>query len=83
MKLRFRWFGAIEQSPMIGQYLMSARRPRGGYLILGSSNKGKRGGMGGPVYFQLALTVERVSVEECRRGECFILEWDKRRRRRA
>lgn len=84
MKLRYRWYGPIEDAPMIGCYLMSiGPRPRGGYLITGIKNMGKRGGFGRAIYHQLVLTTERVSVEDARRGPLFGLKWDRRIRRRS
>lgn len=68
----------------MGCYLMSARG-RGGYLILGVVDKGRRGGLGRPVHISLVLTVERVSRSECEanRHLCWPLVWDRRVRRRT
>ena len=63
---------------MHGCYLMSARRPRGGYLIIAVDDRGMRGGLGLPTFRLLILTVERVTVMTARRGPLFLIEWDKR-----
>ena len=67
---------------MQGDYLMS-QRGRGGYLILGAENRGRRGGLGEPVYDQLLLTVERVPRSECIQNEDRLwgIKWNRRRRR--
>ena len=73
MKVRYRFYDARdEQSPMHGDYLMSARG-RGGYLIVGVDDRGPRGGLGEPIYQLLLLSVERVSRTEClEHGERFL-----------
>lgn len=83
MKIRYRLYDGSGALPMHGDHMMS-RRGRGGYLILGVEDRGKRGGLGAPTYRQLLLTVERVSRAECEAAaRLWTIKWDRRRRRMA
>lgn len=78
-QLRIRWHGDAADLPMIGQFMLSEGRPRGGYLIVGIKNLGKRGGLGRPTFRQLLIEVERVSVDQARGGDCcWLFKWDSR-----
>lgn len=62
--IRMRYSGPLESAPMIGGYILSASRPRGGYLITGVRNLGRRGGLGEPVHY--ALVIENGALQRRR-----------------
>lgn len=82
MKIRYRFYGGGDTLPMHGDYLMS-QRGRGGYLIVGTDDRGPRGGLGEPVYQLFILSVERVSRAECLENSdrLWTIKWDARKRR--
>lgn len=82
-KIRYRWESDLAAAPRVGGYIMSAHRPRGGYLIHHIRNAGRRGGLGVAFHHLLVLTVERVSVAEASAGPLWAIRWDGRRRRQS
>lgn len=80
--IRMRYSGPLESAPMIGGYILSASRPRGGYLITGVRNLGRRGGLGEPVHYALVIETERCSVADTDPGPVWTIRWDSRGRRR-
>jgi hypothetical protein len=85
-KIRYRWYSLPADppgsGPRIGRYLIAPTRPRGGYLIVGLADRGKRGGLGAEVHQLFVLDVERVSREEVlASGDYLFIVWDSRRPR--
>lgn len=80
-KLRMQWSDDTGSQPRVGEYMMT-ERGRGGYLVLGINDRGKRGGLGKPTYRLLILTVERVSRQEAIDHDSHIFWWLKRERKR-
>jgi hypothetical protein len=84
-RIRYRLYdGHDGDGPRVGHYIMS-RRGRGAYLVLGVKDRGRRGGLGEPVYHLFAVDVERVPRAE---GDAAIpagivhgITWDSRRRK--
>lgn len=81
-KIHYRLYDPGDCQPMQGDFLMS-QKGRAGYLILGAQNRGRRRGLGAPVYDQLLLTVERVPRNEClqNKDRLWTIKWERRRRR--
>ena len=81
-QIRYRYSGPKGTEPMHGHYLMS-EHGRGGYLIIGADNRGRRGGLGQEVFTLLVLTVERVSRAEtlANADRLYGLKWDSRSRK--